>query len=346
MKKIFTPVIIFLLACGLGSGFYLLINQKSIISPLGINIPKPKPLLVYTFENLKNTKFPENQITLGRQISQTDNSEAQMFYYAVPNRPGSTQTSQVSGLVNLPKNPGSYPVIIMFRGYVPAETFKSGVGTQPAAAVFAQHGFITLAPDFLGYGESASPSADPFEERFQTYTTALTLLSSLKTLNDGLAASYSGQIRADLSNIGIWGHSNGGHIALSVLAISGVTYPTVLWAPVSKSFPYSILYYTDEADDQGKSLRAQLAKFEADYDTDLFSPTNYYNWIKAPLDIHQGTADQEVPVWWSDDLVTTLKKDNIDVSYATHAGADHNLLPSGWSDAVLENVAFYRDRFK
>jgi dipeptidyl aminopeptidase/acylaminoacyl peptidase len=148
-----------------------------------------------------------------------------------------------------------------------------------------------------------------------------------------------------MTKVGIWGHSNGGHIALSTIAISGVKYPTVLWAPVSTSFPYDILYYTDESDDQGKSLRKVLAQFEETYNTDLFSPSRYYSWIKAPMEIDQGTADHEVPVWWSDDLVATLKKDKIDVTYQTYTDADHNLLPSGWSSAVLNDIAFYNQQF-
>ena len=148
-----------------------------------------------------------------------------------------------------------------------------------------------------------------------------------------------------MTKIGIWAHSNGGHIALSTLAISGVTYPTVLWAPVSTSFPYDILYYTVESDDQGKGLRKVLAQFEQTYNTDQFSPPKYYSWIKAPMEIDQGTNDHEVPVWWSDNLVATLKKNKDDVTYQTYPGADHNLLPSGWSSAVSNDISFYNQHF-
>lgn len=307
--------------------------------------PQAKPLLAYTFTNLKKTKFPKSNITLGSVVSENAGSVSRMFYFFVPEKPDSKVMEKVSGLMNIPKTGGTYPVIVMFRGFVPDNIYKPGIGTQPAASVFANKGFITLAPDFLGYGQSASPSADPFENRFQTYTTALALLSALPSINDGLKPSYNGTISANLNEIGIWGHSNGGHIAISVLAISGVTYPTVLWAPVSASFPYSILYYTDESDDQGKALRQTLAGFEKIYDTDQFSPTNYFNWIKAPIEINQGTADQEVPVWWSDNLSATLKKDGVNVKYITYPGADHNLLPSGWSDAVLNSIDFFNQQF-
>lgn len=338
MKKIVGIVIFLLLICGLS---FLFFYSKAFFNNPLVKI-KPKPFLVYTFENLKKTTFSQNQITLGHTVKNNSSDfVSQIFYFNAMVKPGSSEIKKISGLINIPKAPGTYPVIVMFRGFIPKESYKPGVGTQPAARVFAQNGFITLAPDFLGYGESDKPSKDGFEDRFQTYTTALSLLSSLQTLNNGLTASYSGSIKANLSKIGIWGHSNGGHIALATLAVGGISYPTVLWAPVSKSFPYSILYYTDETDDQGKALRKALAQFEENYNTDLFSPPRYYQWIKAPIEIDQGTSDQEVPMWWSDDLSATLKKQGIDTTYLTYPDADHNLLPTGWLQAVQNDIDFF-----
>ena len=342
MKKSILLLFLFLIIVVVIQTLYIigLINKSANVKTI-----IPKPLLKYTFDNLRKTQFPKNQITFGDVTDKNAYSVSQMFYYSVPKTPGSKIMEIVSGLANIPIKSGVYPVIVMYRGYISSEMYKPGMGTQPMAGVLAKNGYITLAPDFLGFGHSASSSADSFEDRFQSYTTALTLLSSLSTLNIGLSASYSGRITADLNKIGIWGHSNGGHIALSVLAISGVTYPTVLWAPVSTSFPYSILYYTDESEDQGKALRKALADFEENYNTDLFSPPKYYGWIKAPLEVNQGTADHEVPYWWSDNLVANLKKNNIFVSYLLYPGADHNMLPNSWSEVALNTLNFYNKEF-
>jgi dienelactone hydrolase len=328
------------------------IETAYILSGLGLVKPTtfvkkatPKPLLAYTFDNLRKTEFPKNQIALGEVVSENNDSVSRMFYFLVPKTPGSKIMEKVSGLANIPKKTGNYPIIVMFRGFVPDNIYKPGIGTQPVAGYLAKNGYITLAPDFLGYGQSSKAANDPFENRFQTYTTALTLLSSLSTLNNGLSASYSGTISADLGHVGIWGHSNGGHIALSTIEISGVTYPTVLWAPVSTSFPYSVLFYTDDSDDSGKGFRKTLADFEVNYNTDQFSLTNYFKWIKAPLEINQGTQDLAVPYWWSDNLVSILKKDNVSVNYLTYPGADHNMLPNGWTNAALDTLNFYNQNF-
>lgn len=345
MKKVLAILFIVFFVIALIESIYIYQTEflkKDIIKEKLI----PKPLLSYNFENLRKTKFPQNQMTFGDVVGESDDSFQQIFYFSVPKTPESKQSLKVSGLANIPKESGNYPVIVMFRGFVPDDIYSPGIGTQPSASQLVKNGFITLAPDFLGFGESASPSADSFEGRFQTYTTALSFLESVQTLNSGLEKDYIGTISADLGKIGIWGHSNGGHVALSVMAISGSTYPTVLWAPVSKSFPYSILYYTDESDDQGKGMRKYLSDFEELYDISLFSPQKYYKWIKAPILINQGTADQEVPYWWSDELVEILKSNNVDVTYFTYPGADHNLLPSGWSDAITNTINFYKREFE
>lgn len=302
---------------------------------------KGKPLAKYTFENLKKRQFPAGTIVLGH-VSDEDIDEnirvvSQMFYLDFPRK--------VSGLINVPKAEGIYPVVVMLRGFVPKEIYSTGIGTKRAGEVFAQNGFITLASDFLGYGESDTPSYDAIEERFQTYTATLSLLSSLENLNNALIASYSGKIKADISKVGIWGHSNGGQIALSILEITGKNYPTVLWAPVSKPFPYSILYYTDKFEDHGKTLRKVVANFENDYDIELYSPSNFYSWINAPIQIHQGLSDDAVPSKWSDELFETLEKLGKKVEYFTYPDADHNLLPDGWSQAVQRSLDFYTEKF-
>ena len=305
-------------------------SPKEIKSP----IAKEKPLDKYAFENLKKSKFPASPITLGEILNEKEDYISQMFYINFPQK--------VTGLINVPKGEGIYPIIIMMRGFVPKEIYSTGIGTQRAGEFFARNGFITIALDFLGYGKSDNPSGNSIEERFQTYTTGLSLLSSLSNLDVGLNASYSGKIKADVTKVGIWGHSNGGQIALSVLEITGKNYPTVLWAPVSKPFPYSILYFTDEFDDHGKALRKVIANFENDYNIELYSPTDFYSWINAPIEIHQGESDDAVPLKWSDQLVETLNKLKKDVTYFTYPGSDHNLLPNGWGVAVQRSVDFYR----
>ena len=331
------PLFIFLAGISL---FFVRDEKNNIISPLG-EIPKliEKPLEKYSFENLKKRDFKPSEITIGKILKDEDNFISYVFYFNV-------DKSKVSGLINLPKKGGTFPIIVMFRGFVDQKIYTIGEGTRRSGEVFAANNFITLSPDFLGYGDSDPPSENSIEERFQTYTAALTLLSSIENLNKALEKIEGNLVRADTQKIGIWGHSNGGQIALSVLEISGKNYPAVLWAPVSKPFPYSILYYTDDFDDHGKALRKAVANFEKDYDIEKYSLTNFLNWVEAPVQIHQGGSDEAVPQKWSDQLLDALKKLNKDINYFTYPGNDHNLMPDAWSLAVSRSISFYRENFK
>lgn len=301
-----------------------------------------KPLENYTFENLSKAQFKPGEITLGKVVKDEDNFTSQVFYFYVDPQTNSGQTKKVSGVINIPKKSGNLPVIVMFRGYVDREKYSSGVGTQRAGEYFAKNGFITLAPDFLGYGESDNPSENPIEERFQTYTTALTLLESIQNLNKTLISNNL-DVNANTTKVSIWGHSNGGQIAISILEITDRSYPIVLWAPVTKPFPYAILYYTDEFSDRGKLLRRVLADFEKDYDVELYNPANFFEKINAPMSLHQGLNDESVPAKWSDEFYDKLKDLDKDIVYFKYPNADHNLSPSGWSQAASRSLEFYKD---
>ena len=148
---------------------------------------------------------------------------------------------------------------------------------------------------------------------------------------------------ADPDRISIWGHSNGGQIAITVAEILKYNYPTVLWAPVTKPFPYSILYYTDDSEDRGKLIRHELAEFEKNYDPDKYSLDLFLKQINAPLMLHQGTNDDAVPVKWSDNFIDKLNGLDKDITYYKYPGADHNLRPlDNWNLAIKRSLDFYQ----
>jgi dipeptidyl aminopeptidase/acylaminoacyl peptidase len=334
MKKYL--VYIFLITTGLLLGFLLNPYIKDFIAKFkpesgtsNIVTIIPKPLEKYSILNLSNTKTSTSNVSIEDEISKNEKFSSFQFSINFDPTLRGKDTKKVTGLINLQNIDGKYPIILMFRGYVDQKIYKTGIGTQRAGEYFANNGFITIAPDFLGYAGSDKEADNIFESRFQTYTTALTMLNSLSSISQW-----------DKKNVFIWGHSNGGQIALTLLEITQNSIPTVLWAPVSKPFPYSILYYTDESDDLGKLIRKELAKFEENYDVNNFSIHNYLDRINSPLEIHQGTSDDAVPFSWTDGLVKNLELLDKKVKYYKYPGADHDLQPS-WSTAVKRSLDFY-----
>ncbi len=287
----------------------------------------------YAIENLIDADIKPAVIDTLNDISKDDGySSTYAKISFIPDITGKNYKT-TSAVLNLPKgaslNDYDYPIVILIRGYVDQKSYITGTGTKRVGEYFANNGFITIAPDFLGYGNSDPEADNIFEARFQTYTTILSLLKALD----------------NHKNIFIWGHSNGGQIAITILEIVKKQYPTILWAPVSKSFPYSILFYTDNSEDGGKLIRSELAKFENSYDTDKYSIINYLDRIKSDLQIHQGTSDDAVPTSWNNDFTAMLKELDKKYNYFIYTGADHNLTP-GWNLAVQRSLEFYKSYIK
>jgi uncharacterized protein len=365
VKQILFGVALLVIGVGIGIGLPRLLahlpdlTNSEILSPLVQKIqPSPLPLAKYEITNLTNlVPEPTQPIKILRPLASTEKFESYVFSYV-------TQDASISGQLNLPKNlQDDTPVIIMLRGYVPLEIFETGVGTRNAAAQLAEAGYVTIAPDFLGYGESSPDLSDSWEGRFIKPVNVLDLHQTIKKY--GIPSPEGGLYIPGPQ--GIWAHSNGGQIALAVLEALEEPLPTSLWAPVTAPFPYSILFFTDELADEGKESRAWLAMFEEDYDVFDFSITQHLERVTGPIQIQHGTEDEAALYVWSIEFADKVKAVNqrrqtelkalatasattatasatplppIDLKLITLPGADHNLQPS-WNTAVQNDLIFF-----
>lgn len=287
---------------------------------------KATPLDKYSFEFLRKRVFTGSQIKIEKEMVKGSNFTSYLYTAKADGK-------KVSGQINIPDRDGWFPVIIMLRGYADNEIYSTGLGTRKPAEVFVENGYITIAPDFLGFGISDQPSSDILEARFEKPVTVLELLASVKNIK-----------KADPNKIFIWGHSNGGQIALSILEITQRTIPTTLWAPVSKGFPESILTYTGD-DENGQRVKNRINSFLSIYDPKKFSIDNYFADIKAPVQLHQGLADPLVKEEWSDNLADILKRGGNTVNYYKYPKSDHNL-KQDWDEVVKRDLEFFKKHLK
>ena len=327
---------------------------KSITKP--VSIEKPLNLQQYSIGKLSETSINPGKLKIIEIISEKEHFISYLFEFEFNPDPTSNEFKKTTGQINLPAGRQvsqniKYPIVVMLRGYIDQDTFTTGDGTRRAAEVFAKEGFITIAPDFLGYGGSDDEAGNIFESRFQTYVTTISLLKTLNSIaKDSSLIYFSDQLQPkddwllakfNHSSIFFWAHSNGGQIALTTLEITGAKYPTTLWAPVSKPFPYSVLYYTDQSMDEGKLIRSELSKFEENHDVKLYSLTNDLDKINAPLQIQQGTSDDAVPIAWSKTLVNKLQSLKKDITYYEYLYTDHNMRPS-WDLVASRDLEFFK----
>ena len=298
--------------------------EKGLVLPVEEAI-KNERIGDYTFPALQDRVYKGSQIKLVRKMQTNSDFDSYLFEFE-------SDGKKVTGQLNMPKTEmpaGGFPIVVMIRGYVDKEIYETGVGTRNAAAYFAGRGFLTVACDFLGYGGSDPEDGDVLLARFERPVVVVNLINSLSSLK-----------QANSERVAMWGHSNGGQIALSVLEITKRPIPTILWAPVSQPFPYSILYYVEELPDKGDYIRKQVADFEKSYNPTLFSVTAFLDQIKAPILLHQGGADEAVPQAWSDDLALRLKMSEKEITYYVYPKADHDMR-GVWNTVVARDVEFF-----
>ncbi len=266
---------------------------------------KDYPLRDYSIQNLQSRQFQVSEITIEKTLAQFPEYTSYLFSYR-------TVGKKMTGQMNVPTGLSTeYPVILLVRGYVEAVDYITGEGTRPAAAAFAKKGYVTFSPDFLGFGGS-DPETAGWTARFEKPINVIELIHSLRQHSQlelpGKKADR--KIQLNPAKLGIWAHSNGGQIALTTLEVLGEPIPTTLWAPVTAPFPYSVLYFSDEMEDEGKAMRGSVAALEREYNLQEFSLTQYLNRLRAPLQLHHGTADDAAPKSWSDDFVASLTTEN------------------------------------
>lgn len=344
-----------LIFVGFGIGFYfsdkIEIPLKSPFNPTDKK-QNERPLEVYTFEALRKRTYATRTIKIEKELDRQLEFVSYLFSYDALGK-------KMSGQINFPTiATEDTPVIVMIRGYVPSQMYSTGVGTRNGAAAFAKAGFITVAPDFFGYGESDPEPENSWQARFEKPIAVIELIKTIR--ESGVPVNENGELYKT-NKIGLWGHSNGGQIALSTLVTLEEPIPTSLWAPVTVPFPYSVLFFSDEDDDEGKGMRLWVNQLEEKYELRDFSFTQYLDGLKGPLQLHHGTADEAALKTWSDEFIQKIKLENerradekktaedtsqvppaVVYNYFEYPGADHNLQPAAnWQKVVDRDIAFF-----
>lgn len=349
MKKIFIIIIcvmIGLVFYGWADGWFL--NKSEVAEETEVVAKKEKNagyLAQYNFENLRKRENVASEIeAIGEVLTVKEARKAlvkrgdlagKTFNFESKAISFESNGKKISGMMNIPATPRSskMPVIIMIRGFADSEGYYIGSGSWRAADELTRNGFVTVSLDFLGFGLSDGESKDILEARFEKPENVLDLIESVKKLDF-----------VDPEKIGIWAHSNGGQIAISVLEVTSKNYPTVLWAPMTNPFPDSVLDTIDENTESGQIVKTKIEIFEGEYDSKLYSIDNFYDWIEAPILLHQGTADEWCKIEWQETLRDKLKSLGKDITLDIVDGNDHNMKQS-WDEVIERDVEFFKEKF-
>jgi len=256
----------------------------------------PNPALIYSQEALANREYGQGKLTIEYPWQ---NEKEFTRYYITYDSDGLT----IHGYVNIPKGKGPFPVVIALHGFIPASEYKTLDYSTRYADAIAQNGYIVLHPNMRNFPPSDSPG------RIRDFQAGyvIDVLNLLAYVRKEAGQKDSLFENADLSRMGIWGHSLGGGVALRVINLVPEIKAAVLYGAVSQR-------YTSAS-----------AGFNV-YD---LSATN------AAFSVHHGTADPTVSVTWSEQLCKQLEEAGREHECFFYDGAPHTFLRQGNDDPLF-----------
>ena len=242
---------------------------------------------------------------------------------------------KISGIMNVPKGKGPFPLVVLAHGYIDPDIYRSGQGLAREQDYLARKGFIAFHTDYRNH---ASSDDDPNLMR------GLRLGYTMDVINAANAARNSSFAFIDEDRIGLLGRSMGGGIGFnSLVSAPGVFDSAVLFATVSSK----------AAENTNKWLRNDpvirkeiFAKYGSPEDNPAFwdaaSAYTYFDRVTEPVLVLHGTADETCPIRWANEAVAKLKSLDKDVTYVKYKGAGHTFFGSTWTKSMQESVKFLK----
>ena len=303
--------------------------------------PSPTPDLFapFTIENLRLRTYDSGPIEIIEMLATTQ--AFTRYAVAYP-----SDGLRVTAMMNLPNSPVDqrYPVIILNHGYVDPDQFPTGSYIRAEADYLARSGYLTLSPDYRGHAGSEGDPEDAGPEVRGENTFRVGYAIDVLNLLNAIPALP----QADPDRIGMWGHSMGGGITLKILTVDrgARVKAAVLYGAMSGDEAQNLRHidrmWRPGLYDQVAAIFGAPEDRPADYAR--LSALTYLDDIAAPISIHHGALDDQVPVEWSRDLNQRLSATGQAVEYYEYDGAGHSLQGEAWV-VLMQRVTAFFDRY-
>lgn len=272
---------------------------------------------------LMNQEFDGRELTLGQVLA---DNEAYTRYF-ITYKSGELT---ISGIMNVPKGDGPFPVAILNHGYIDPAVYTNGRGLKREQDFLARRGYVVLHSDYRNH---ASSDKDPLAEENLRLGYVIDVINAVEAVKNSESSFF------DKNRIGMVGHSMGGGVALGVM----VTKPDlvdafVFYAAVSANAEDNFNRWI--VNGRSELAQAIVAKFGSPEDNpklwqDLSAET-FFNLVQAPVQIHHGTEDESVPLMYSENLKANLDKAGKSAELFVYEGEKHEFIPQ-WQ-LMMERV--------
>lgn len=290
--------------------------------------PIPTAASPVSLPALMAKEYDGRALRLRRVLARTD----AYVRHAVTFRSGDLR---ISGILNIPRGGGPFPVAILAHGYIDPAIYTTGRGMAREQDYLAREGFAVLHVDYRNH---ASSDDDPDAER------DLRLGYTEDVINAVHAVRRSGDPRLDGERVGLVGRSMGGGVVQNVLVTQpGLVDAGVVFASVSSSTVDNYRRWIEN--DRPEVARAIVrAHGSPEENPELWaqaSPRTYVERATEPLLMLHGTVDDTCPPRWARRTAAAFEDAGKDVRLVWYEGEGHTFGPQ-WPASMRETVRFLR----
>ena len=282
------------------------------------------PYEQYTIDYLRRRSYGGGSIEVVRIMEELDQFTRTMIRYT-------SDDLTLYGFMNIPAGEGPFPVIIMMHGLGDSGSFNNLNFKNDMVDALTNEGYLVIHPIMRGY-----PPSDSGDNMFRVgmAVDVLNLISLIKEQGGGAGALE----KALPEQIGLLGQSLGGNVALRVLTVSSDVRAAVLYSSLSGNELKNSeqLYKVTEDPQFQNELNVLPTQVQS------ISPVYYYGNITAPIQLHQGTIDETVPMSWAEETCSLLITAGKSIDCIYYEGEDH-VFNDDIKTQFLENmINFYK----
>jgi uncharacterized protein len=304
----------------------------------------------YTIDGLRGHDFEGGSVHIRSILDENDKFKTYLIDY-----PSDGLT--ITGVMQIPVGDGPFPVILMNHGFFSRNVYRSGDGTDRAAAFLAEHGYITLASDYRSWGDSDIGNSFFYSGLVIDVINLINAISSIE--------------QADPERVGMWGHSMGGGVTIKAVTIDTRIQAAVLYSTVSADQVDVIERWGPGcfgdivqgelipgcnssdviADDLPRPMQDMYRFAASDADTlRKISPFYHLEYVNVPLQIHYGTEDGKslngTPPQWSVKLTQGLRDAGRQAELYQYEGEGHSFIGQPWFDFMARTLRFFDKHVK